>query len=170
MSSAVHPTLYAKGPVAWIEELMGASPRHDLEICRTSATAPGLSGVMRSRFASLGRFLLLLLVVVAAVAVGPADGAPSSAPLRWPDRRFAACGAVDPASGSLYAYGGRADDGITHHADLWALDMDRGARPEWRLARGRRTERATAGAQVRGGVESHRWRARRFRWLGRRHP
>ncbi len=36
----------------------------------------------------------------------------------------------------LFAYGGRGDDGSTHHGDLWALDLgnDRGERPAWTLA------------------------------------
>ncbi len=53
----------------------------------------------------------------------------------WPQRRFASCGAADPASGTLYAFGGRGDDGTTHHGDLWALDLgDRRQRPEWHRA------------------------------------
>lgn len=86
---------------------------------------------------------LTLLTVVVLTTVGAVrPSAPSSAPvherspeLSWPERRFAACGAVDPDSGTLYAYGGRADDGTTHHGDLWALDPGHGARrrPAWTL-------------------------------------
>ena len=54
-------------------------------------------------------------------------------------RRFAPCGAVDPDAGVLYAYGGRGDDGATHHGDLWALDLGHGRRrPSGLAPRGRR--------------------------------
>ena len=61
-------------------------------------------------------------------------GSPS---LAWPDRRFAPCGAIDPDADVLYAFGGRADDGTTHHGDLWALDLaadEPGERPAWQQA------------------------------------
>jgi hypothetical protein len=92
---------------------------------------------MRRRLATL---LLALLTAVTAVAPAHASGSVSGdvAPDRisWPPRRFAACGAV--GDGTLYAYGGRGDDGSTHHGDLWALDLGnaRRTRPAWRLATG----------------------------------
>ncbi len=94
------------------------------------------------------RLLLLPLAGLASalvVAPGPIPGsttttaAPTTAApadLPWPDRRFAPCGALDPDDGVLYAFGGRADDGVTHLDDLWALDLGTGrrTRPSWRLA------------------------------------
>ena len=87
----------------------------------------------------LRRPILLLLGVVGVLVsvtgtVEPVDA--DAPPLAWPDRRFATCGAVDPSADVLYAFGGRADDGVTHHGDLWALDLghDPGERPAWHLA------------------------------------
>ena len=59
-----------------------------------------------------------------------------SAQVSWPVRRFAPCGAVAADDGVMFAYGGRGDNGSTHHGDLWALDLGtgRGERPAWTLA------------------------------------
>lgn len=96
----------------------------------------------RPRVVHLGVALVLLATATVATATSAttsasATGAASSE-LPWPDRRFAPCGALDPASDTLYAFGGRADDGATHLGDLWALSLGSAgsARPEWTLLAG----------------------------------
>ncbi|MGH9270716.1 MAG: hypothetical protein ACRDZ2_05545, partial [Ilumatobacteraceae bacterium] len=79
--------------------------------------------------------LLTFLTLGSVLAIG--GGVRTAArDLPWPDRRFAPCGALDPEPGVLYAFGGRADDGVTHLGDLWSLDLGlrRGTRPSWTLA------------------------------------
>ena len=90
--------------------------------CRCVAMTPGCRSSRRSSSPSR--------------ALRPAGRRPpTTSRTSWPQRRFASCGAADPASGTLYAFGGRGDDGTTHHGDLWALDLgDRRQRPEWHRA------------------------------------
>ena len=79
----------------------------------------------------LGALLALVLLAAPAVAAASRGGA-AGGELPWPDRRFAPCGALDPAGDVLYAFGGRADDASTHLGDLWALRLGSGtARPAW---------------------------------------
>ena len=94
---------------------------------------PGWMPRHRHRARSL--LLVALLLGIAGVSSGAPVAADDVDTVEWPHRRFAPCGAIDPATSTLYAFGGRADDGSTHHGDLWALDLGDGRhRPAWHLA------------------------------------
>ncbi|MGI9028606.1 MAG: Kelch repeat-containing protein [Ilumatobacteraceae bacterium] len=93
---------------------------------------------MTTSLRRLAAGLLLAVPALALIAVGdvsseatPPNGVEAELP--WPDRRFAPCGALDEQAGVVHVFGGRADDGSTHLADAWSLDLGhrRGARPAW---------------------------------------
>ena len=94
-----------------------------------------MTRLRRSHLLSLAALLAAGTTLVAPTIGSTPAAATPSAPdeLPWPDRRFAPCGAIDPSSDVLYAFGGRADDGATHLGDLWSLSPGTAltARPQW---------------------------------------
>jgi Galactose oxidase, central domain len=94
----------------------------------------------RSRvWRSLPCALVVALLAPSPTALAQDGGAANSAEpaaadtLDWPQRRFAACGAYDDATSTMYVFGGRAEGGATHHGDAWALEAPDAQRPVWRL-------------------------------------